>query len=626
MSIKIKPLALSAAIAAVFPIVSILSASAFAQSTNDEARTSKQNVLVTASRQLQTAQDVLADNVVISKEEIVKSGAMSVVDLLQRQRGIEIARNGGVGSNSSLFMRGGNSQQTVVLVDGVRIGSSTSGAVTWSTIPLSQIDHIEIVYGALSGLYGADAMAGVVQIFTKKGQADTALNLSAGAGSYGQRQVSTGVSGSSEGLSFSVQAARDQADGISALTNPTAFGYNRDKDGYKLDSVNGRVAYRFNSGTEVGVNLMQSRLNVQFDSSATQDDRNVQDLATVSMYAQFKPSEMWQSRVQVSQSKDKGATLPSATPNFFNTTQAFLTWQNDFRIDTSTLQVYAERRDESVDSSLVGLNRKRSTDSLALSSFTKIDAHLASLNIPYDKNSQYGKSTTGSAAYGYRIEKNLRVNASLGTSFRVPSFNDLYYPGYGIDSVRPEHAKNAEIGLYQESDTLEWSAVYYQNKARDLMVYAFPCAITNYKEPRKNGCSTNVAHATMSGLTLAIKSQLGDFNVRGSVDIQDPKDDSTGLVLARRSKRHANFAVEYRLAKTLLGMETNLSGQRFDNAANTTKMGGYGLLNLYAQHDLGGNWSALARWNNALNKKYELAHNYGTLASNLFVGVNYGLR
>ncbi|WP_229425438.1 TonB-dependent receptor [Massilia sp. Se16.2.3] len=126
-------------------------------------------VVVTATRTPQRAADVIAQTTVIEAEEIARLGAGSVADVLQRQPGIEITRNGSAGASTSVYLRGANSNQVVVLLDGVRIGSSTSGVASWNAIPLEAIERIEVVYGPLSTLYGADAIGGVIQIFTRKG-------------------------------------------------------------------------------------------------------------------------------------------------------------------------------------------------------------------------------------------------------------------------------------------------------------------------------------------------------------------------------------------------------------------------------------------------------------------------
>lgn len=623
MTIKLKPLAMSIAISAIFSSVSI---SAFAQdsaSTSSGFASPSQEVIVTASGVPQLAKDVLADNVVITAADIAKSGAISIVDLLQQQRGMEIGRNGGVGSVSSLFMRGGNNTQNVVLIDGVRVGSSTTGGATWAMIPLAQVERIEIVYGPLSSLYGADAMSGVIQIFTKKATASFSANATAAIGSYGLKKLGAGIAGSSaEGFSYAFNIARDKQDGFSASTPASGpYTYNIDNDGYELNSASARLAYQIEKDTSIGINLLQSKLDAQFDAGPTQNDFNIQKLTNASAFAQFKPMSHWSSRLQYAQTKDDGYTDASYGKSFFITKQNSLNWQNDFTFDKNVLQLVAERREEDVTNTTKALNRERSTNSLAASYVAKFDQHLASASVRYDNSSQYGAKTNGSVAYGYKLSDEWRVNASYGTSFRAPTFNELYYPGFGVSSNKPEYSKNAEVGLYFDNNIVQWSAVYYSNKARDLLVSTNVCPVEKATHPY--GCSYNVNRATMSGLTAGASVILGDFTMRASLDIQNPKDDTTGLRLARRAKQHGSLAMEYTLASTKFGVETVFSGQRFDDVANKKNSAGYALLNLYVSHDFNQNWNVLARWNNALDTKYELAKNYNTPGANGFVAVNY---
>lgn len=629
MTFTFKPLAISLAVAAIFP-----SSFVFANAAADAADYAP-SVIVTAGRQPQLAKDVLADNLVITAEEIAKSGASGIVDLLQQQRGIEISRNGGLGTNASVFIRGGSNAQNVVLVDGVRVGSSTLGGASWSAIPLSQIERIEIVYGPLSSLYGADAMGGVVQVFTKKGGKAISPTIAVGAGSFGLRKVDAGISGALfDKLSFALNAGHEAADGFSA-TKPAAWGYNPDKDGYTMDSVSGRLAWEVAQGFELGTNFLQSRLNAQFDAGSFYDDRNVQKLENVALYGKGKLSEMWSASLQLAQAADKGFSdgwsgTSQADPYAFHnvsqidTQQRSLTLQNDIKFGKDVLQLVAERREEKVSGTTSALNRSRFTNSLAASYVLKQDAHLASASVRLDDSSQYGSHTTGSIAYGYRLTDALRLNASYGTSFRAPTYNELYYPGYGTSTNKPEQAKNAEAGVFYDDNVLQFSAVYYQNKATDLLVYANVCPVEPATHPY--GCAYNVNKATLSGLTMGGSVRLGALSLRAAADLQDPVDDTTGKRLQRRSKQHGSLAAEYTIAKAKFGAETLFSGSRFDDLANKKTLPGYALLNLYGTYEVAANWTAIARWNNVLNKKYELAKNYGTAGANVFVGLNYGFK
>ncbi|MFC3109738.1 TonB-dependent receptor domain-containing protein [Undibacterium arcticum] len=617
----LKPLAISFAVAAAF---SVTASAQTTTSTQDQVA----RVLVTASRTPVAAKDVLADNVVIGPEEIAQSGFTSIVDLLQQKRGIEISRTGGPGNVSSVFVRGAANAQSIVLVDGVRVGSSTTGAATWEAIPLSQIDHVEIVYGPLSSLYGSSAMGGVIQIFTKKGATGFHPSVSAGVGSYGTRNVEAGVSGGSaidgeRNFHYAISAAHEQADGFSA-TKPAAgtFSFNPDKDGYDKDSVSGQFSVDLAKGHEIGLTLLQSRLNAQFDAGLGFDDRNVEKIENYSLYSNNQLLPNWHSKLQLAYGIDQTDTDASFGKSMIRTRQRQFGWQNDINLGSDLLQLVAERREEKVDTDDGSVDGKRNTNSVAAAYQLKRDAHLASVSVRSDNSAQFGTHTTGSLAYGYHISSALRVNASYGTSFRAPSFNELYFPGFGVTSNKPEQGRNAEAGIYYEAGASHLSAVYYHNQINDLLVNTATCPVEQATHPF--GCAFNVDKALLEGISLGASTRVGSFNLRGALDLQNPRDTTTDKTLARRAKRHGSVALEYAAGALKAGVETVFASTRFDDFANKKPLPGYALLNLYSSYDLAQNWSVFGRWNNALNKDYELAKNYATAGSNLFVGVRYG--
>lgn len=619
--VVVKPLAVAIAIAAVSP------SCAFAQANQEKMLTP---VVVTATRSPQYVRDVLSDTIVITSEEIAQSGQASLVDLLQRQRGIEITRNGGPGASSSVFIRGADNKQNIVLVDGVRIGSSTTGSAAWAAIPLGQIDHIEIVYGPLSSMYGADAIGGVVQIFTKKGEGAPYVTASAGIGSYATRTLDAGVSGATSGehrLRYAITAAHERADGFSATT-PGNSSYNPDKDGYQKDSASGQFSLDVAKGHEIGFVFLHSRLDAQFDNKdSTYDARTLHTLGNYALYSTNRLLPGWTSHLQVSQAADKSGTDSSAAASGksqIDTTQTDISWQNNVTLGTDMLQLLVEQRKEKVDSSSTpALTGQRTTNSAAASYQLKRGAHLASISIRNDNSSQYGSNTTGSAGYGYRITSGFRANASFGTSFRAPTFNELYFPNFGVASNKPEQGKNAEAGLYYEDGVSQASAVYYRNRITDLLVTVAPCPDASVSDP--SSCAYNVNKALLTGVSLGASTKLGNFTVRGAMDLQNPRDETTDKVLYRRARRHASVALEYHAGAIKAGAETVLSGKRFDDAANKNTLGGYGLLNLYAGYDIAPGWSLFGRWNNVGNKNYALAKNYATAGSNLFIGVRYDM-
>lgn len=626
-----KPVAMALAIASCFTSFSLYSSFAAAQAAPSGQDNSLAQIITTATRSPQNPKDVLSDNVLITSEDIARAGQTSLLDLLQRQRGIEIARNGGPGTSSSVYIRGTSNSQSIVLVDGVRIGSSTIGGATWEALPLDQIDHIEIVYGPLSSLYGADAIGGVVQIFTKKGSGAPRASVEAGYGSYGSHSLSTSISGATDSehrFSYAISAAHEGSEGFSA-TKPGNFSYNPDRDGYTKESASGQFALSLARGQEVGLTFLHSRLDAQYDSGAsTYDTRTLQKLDNTAVFSRNQITADWSSLLQFSRSADKSGDDSSATAsgkNQANTIQTDLSWQNDIVIGADLLQLVLERRKEKVDTtSTPTLNGDRSTNSVAALYQLKRGAHLASFAVRNDDSSQYGSHTTGSLGYGYKINDSLRANASYGTSFRAPTFNELYYPQYGVASNKPEKGKNAEIGLVYDNGVSKASAVFYRNRVTDLIVNASVCPVD--PDNHAFGCAYNVDHAVLTGITLGGSTQLAAFTVRGSVDLQDPRDETTDKLLTRRSRHHATLGADYGQGALKGGAEFILSGKRFDNVDNTSVLGGYGLLNLYATYDVARDWTLLARWNNVADKNYELAKNYGTAGSTVFVGLRYAMK
>lgn len=581
------------------------------------AQTSVPPLFVTASRTEQPLTDLLADVTLIGPEEIAGAGPGGLTALLQRQPGIEIVTNGGPGSASGVFMRGANSAQTLVLVDGLRLGSSTSGTTPLEAIPLDQIDHIEILRGPASSLYGADAIGGVIQIFTRRGGDALAANGGAAYGTYNTSSVYGGVSGSGgEGAwRYALQAGHRQSDGFNAIFNPANFSYNPDRDGYRDDNVSGSLSFRFAPEQEISVQAFRSRLDAQFDSSPEFDDRTITTVESYSIASRNRLTASWTSELSASETRDDSDSETGFGSSRFNTRQRLYSWQNDLMPGYGRLTILAERREEQVDSDTAFDVTSRNTNSVAGIYRLRDGPQSAQASLRRDDSSQFGARTTGTIAYGYEFSANLRATASYGTAFKTPTFNDLYYPGFSNPGLQPETARNTELALRYSSDALSVGLVAYRNRVRDLIV--FEC------DADFNCAPQNVANATLEGVTLELGGRVGELSVKGSIDLQDPTDDSNGFLLPRRARRHAAIALKQDAGAMRLGAEVVASSARFDDAASTRRLGGYALLNLTAEYYFTNRWSLLARLDNVFDKHYELAADFNTPGANAFVGVRW---
>ncbi len=578
--------------------------------------------VVTATRTEQALSDLVADVSIVDRETIESSGATGVADLLARLPGVEITRNGGVGNASSVYVRGAEQRFTAVYIDGVRIDSQSTGGAVWEQIPLSQIERIEVLRGPAAAVYGSDAIGGVIQLFTRKGEGPAAPYVGIGLGNQGTRKVEAGVSGATgpEGaLDYALGLAHARSSGFDSKSSGA---HNPDDDGYRSTSATARLGYRVNAQHRIGANLLVSRLNSGYDGftykpTAPDDDRNLNRLHTAGAHWAAQWSDSYSTRVSVNESLSRYETTPS--PYLTQTQLRGYLWQNDWRLGAHRLSAALERREDQLENaSLVGgTTRSRSQDALALGYGFSAGAHSVQANLRHDSDSEFGGKGTGSLAYGYAFAPGWRATASAGTAFRAPTLYQRFSQ-YGDASLQPETSRNAELGLRYGQGTSAFSAVVYRNRVANLINFA---AGGTCGEPF--GCYLNTGNAEYSGVTLAGSYQLAGVQLRGSVDFQNPHDRDTGKQLARRAKRHAMLGADTVLSGWTLGAEMQASGRRFDNAANTKVLGGYTLFNLYASTRLARDYTLLARIDNAADKNYETAGTYATGGRQLYIGLKW---
>lgn len=583
------------------------------------------DVIVTASRVPQTRESVIADVSVINADEIQRGGQTSLVELLQLQPGIEITTNGGAGKTAGIFMRGTNSGHVVVLVDGMRISSATLGTTTFENLPIAQIEKIEILRGPATSLYGQDAIGGVIQIFTKKGEGKPKFYGSLGYGAYDTKIAEGGVSGQISDTKFALNLSASNTDGFSAIdTNNKNFN---DDDGYRNVAINASITQKLAEGHEMGIQMFNSDGHTKFDNSfnlgnfSSNADIKQQSLA---LFSKNKFTSIWLSNLKVGFSKDEVRSSDEIdpfvnpfNPTKFNTEQTQINWQNDLSLTVGTLTLMYDRLEEDVKSTTIYDKTNRINEGYVASYIADIGAHSVQLSYRDDHNSQFGTNHTGGIGYGYAFNSNWRATASYGSAFKAPTFNDLYFPGFNNPKLQPEKSDNVEASLrYQDNDT-NLSATIYENRVRNLIAFDFATFTIE-----------NLNKAVIQGLTLAGGQRWGNFQLNANADIQSPRDDKTDNLLARRANRHGSLNLSYAWGNWRFGAETIASSERYNNLANTVRLDGYALFNLTTTYKVNQDWSVQARANNILDKNYVLAVdgnniNYNTPGANLFVNVRY---
>lgn len=578
--------------------------------------------VVTASRIPQAQRSVIADTTVITTEEIQRAGAQSIIELLQAQPGVEINSNGGPGKVSGIFLRGTNTDHVVVLIDGMRVNSATLGTTAFENIPLAQIDKIEILRGPASSLYGADAIGGVIQIFTRKGEGAPKFYAGAGYGSYNTKTAEAGVGGSVGNTSFALNIFSLDTNSFSAYrTRDPRF---RDDDGYRNLAFSGSLSHKIAPGHEVGIQLYQSEGHSNFDSrfNATNfsDNANLEQLSYAA-YSKNQLTSRWLSTLKAGEGIDESESFLEFGRSYFKTKQRQYSWQNDIALPLGTLTLLYDKLEQRVESTAGFPTDNRDNEAYMGGYVADFGNHSVQANYRSDHNTQFGTNDTGNLGYGYRFNPHWRATASYGTAFKAPSFNDLYFPFFGNPQLKPEKSRNVEASLRYEDTSRNLSLTVYENKIRDLIAVDLVLF-----QP------FNVNDARIQGLTLAGSQRWNSWQLRGNIDVQSPRDDNTDALLVRRANRHASFNLSRGWGNWRFGGEMIASSMRYNDAQNTQRLAGYATFNLVADYKINQEWKVHARVNNLLDKDYALAYDgdpsaggfvYNTAGANFFVNVRY---
>jgi vitamin B12 transporter len=591
-------------------------------------------IVVTASRISQPLEQTLTHTTVINRQEIQSSALPDLTSLLKQLSGVEIYQSGGLGKQSSLFVRGTNSTHALVLLDGVRIGSATSGMTAIDQIMLDQVERIEVVRGNISSLYGSEGIGGVIQIFTRQASGAPVFNASAGVGSHRTRRASAGFGGELADTAFNVQLSKIRTDGVSAVKVALVPTVNPDKDGYDNTSLSASLRQRFNVDHQLAISLFESRADSRQDNSfGTPADVNTSwaGVRKMSLTSDNRFADIWQSKLQLSQGVDDTKNFLNGVPDFalgaqFKTISDQLAWQNTLQAgEHSVLSLGAEQLNQRVSSSTAFTRTARTDNSLFAGYAGLYGDHQLQLNLRRDGYSDFGSADTAFLGYGYKLGTAWRMTASMGSAFKAPTLNDLFYPminyGFGFSyagnpNLKPERSRNSELGLHYAADSQRVDFVYFDNRISDLIV--------NNNLPAST--MINLSQARIDGAELAYAGQFGSTNVKAALTMQNPRDSQTGEGLLRRARTFSNLGVTRSFGMWQGACEWQHSGARADVDINTfarTKLANYDLLNLTASYKLDKELKLSLRLDNLFNRGYMVAHGYNTLGRTVYVGLTY---
>jgi vitamin B12 transporter len=586
-------------------------------------------MVVTGTRLPLTQELMAADVVVIDRADIEASTADSLGDLLRREAGVQLSRNGGPGQSTGALLRGAAAVNTIVLVDGVRIGSATLGFAQIDGLSLAQVERIEVLRGPASSLYGADAVGGVVQIFTREAPARPGLEVALATGGYGSREASLTVGGRAGPWELSASAGQERSRGVSAVRPGDRFGlYHPDADGFALDSVQARLGWVPKPGHRMGLTLMRSRLNAQYDGSEylpptyapdnSGDFRNrlATDVAALDWQGTLRPGVTASARA--SRSVDDLRTGGQVVDRY-RTVREQRSLQVNHRLGPALdATVALERLDESAQASVFTPDPQRRNTALVLALAGRQAGWSWQADVRRDDPSDVGPVSTGRVGVSRALAglgEGWRLRALAGSTFRVPSFNDLYYPGYGVATLRPERGRSVEGGL-------EWRAAYssassstassasitvYRNEVRDLIGYEADAALCPADPAYAYGCARNISRATLQGASLSGATAWGPLGLKAQLEFVDAQDDSTGQRLNRRAAHQSHWSADWRQGNWTWGAHLLHLGARPDGgatlAAETT-------LDLSARWRFSPHWQLQAKVVNATDRALEPVRDY----------------
>ena len=598
--------------------LAVSSAAVLAQS---QTETTLNEVVVTASRSQQLLTDALPHTTVIGRDVIERSQAVDLPTLLSGEAGFQFTQNGGPGTASSLFLRGSAALGVLVLVDGVPMTrQDTTGAVSLEHIMLDQVDRIEIVRGNVSAIYGSGAIGGVIQVFMRQGRGKPAGFANFEVGSHGLVRSVAGLSGQADATRFSLGLGRFQTDGFSAVNTRQFPNENPDADGYRNTHYSLNLSHDVVSGHTVGLRTQGNDGEFDFDGGGlglvTDIYKGQNTTDTWSVYSHNQITRDWRSELTASQGREKSIYDAQKTAYPFSsqaiTGNRSVNWSNTVGIGAWLVTVGGETQAQTIDatdSAATVLDRTRGVTSLFAGVSGSHRAHAIQFNVRFDNAEGLAAQTTGYLGYGLTLTPTWKLTASSSTAFNLPPLGYLYDVFSGNPALKPETAHTNEIGLQWASGQQVMRATLFSTRVANLMLYD----LTSFK-------FNNVSEFSNQGLEVSYSGKLATADVRSSLTLQNPVNETTGAQLVRRGKTMASLGVSQPWGAWTLGGDIRHTGARPDMAA-------YPMLDAYTEADLNSRYALTpelaltARIDNVFDSQYQTAYGYNQPGRSVFVGL-----
>ena len=583
--------------------ISLLSAGSSSSLLADESYMLDE-VVVTASRTAETVEATLAPVTVITRKDIERSQASSVTELLNRTPGLQIAYSGGPGSHSGVYMRGTKTAQTLILVDGHKTNTASSGTVSLEYLDPSQIERIEIVRGPRSSLYGADAVGGVINIFTKEGSGSPTLMVKAGGGSRLTGEYAINYGGKVNNTQFNLGAKLYETKGYDRTVNK--LGSDADDDAYRNKSFSGNLSHSFANNIKAGIRFAHSEGKAEYDNDSTWAGYPVAyfKVTNISSFLTAPLNGVWTTKLDVGLSRDEREDKGSQYPRDATNKRYSVSWVNDIDWqDNQLLTAGLDYTNEQVDSSSNYSENGRYNTAVFVQNLSEFGHSDLQLGLRHDKNQAYGENTTGNIAWGVELPSDMRLIASYGTAFRAPTFYDLY-GAFGSDStLKPEKSKNTEVELRGRiTQTANWSVNVFQNDMKNMLEYDVGA-----------GKMRNIAEAQIRGVEFSLSSSMYGWDIKTSLSFINPENKSdpySGKTLYRRANELFSLDADHEFNRWSVGGTLRVQGASWNDQANTTKVPGFATIDLRASLQITSELKTQLKVVNLMDKEYTTTKGY----------------
>lgn len=564
--------------------------------------------LISANRDVQQRDASSTASTVFTRADIERLQPASVSDLLRRVPGVQVTDNG-AGSLASLYIRGTKSAQSLLLVDGMRIASASSGDSNLQFLNVDQIERVEVLRGPRSAVYGADAIGGVVQIFTRRSAGEGLQPfVRMGYGSNASWRRSAGISGGDAQTRFSLAGSLDETDGIDR-TGPS-YDSDQDHDAYRNKAFSLSLSHSFSDSLEAGVNVLDQRGRTEFDNpfgrfdmttfeSVGQEPYSDFTLSSVSSYLDAQVNDLWSSRLEVGHSENREESLDKLSDErgVFNTYRDSVNWLNTLALsDSHSLLLGGEWYEDQLNSNTAFAEQQRWNQAAFVQHRYESEHFSTELGVRHDKNEQFGSENTWSGALTLPLNAANDLVLSYSEGFRAPTFNDLYYPDYSNPDLKPEHSKSYE---------LQWRSQLAERTRLEASLYRTD--IEDAIASDQDFIPQNIAEARIHGFEANLQQELFGWQGQLGIAFVDPRDRDSGHTLNRRARRTLSLDLDRALGAFAVGATWQLASSSYDDPDNQHELGGYGLLGLRGSWQASDELKLEAKIDNLLDKDYQRA-------------------